>query len=357
MLPSDSFFARRFAMLVLPLPPESVNNPHDAYAQRVFCEIPQARGFFRSYLPEDVRSLFDWRTLRLESATFVSDELGRQFADLRFSIRLVGDTIARRITLLFEHKQRVVYTTARQLHRYISRQLESTPDHEPLPSILTVVLLQSGTWKRPCRLSSEYALPEPAREILAPYLVDFQMVMVELASLDENGLRGTVAGRLALALLKSVGEGQPMGWLRFRSILSEICGKLSPQGLRRELRRALYYLLSVTEKDQEAEVRQSLQTIQDEFLPVKENIMTLLEHLKKSGEKRGEKRGKERGQRLGKANTLVRLLSAAFPEFSTADADRVRELPDGTLDELTDAIAVRRSWTEIESIVRRPNPA
>jgi hypothetical protein len=77
-----------------------------------------------------------------------------------------------------------------------------------------------------------------------------------------------------------VGEGQPMGWLRFRTVLGEICGKLSPQRLRRELRRALYYLLSVTEKDQEVEVRQSLQTIQDEFLPVKENIMTLLEHLK-----------------------------------------------------------------------------
>jgi hypothetical protein len=82
-------------------------------------------------------------------------------------------------------------------------------------------------------------------------------------------------------------------------------------------------VLSVTEKDQEVEVRQSLQTIQDEFLPVKENIMTLLEHLKKQGEKRGEKRG----QRFGKVNTLIRQLSAAFREFSTADADRVRGLP------------------------------
>jgi hypothetical protein len=118
---------------------------------------------------------------------------------------------AHRITLLFEHKHRVIYTTPRQLHRYISRQLEETPQGEPFPSILTVVLLQSGTWNRPRSLSSEYDLPEAARGILAPYLVDFHMVMVELGSLEESELKGTQAGRLALAMLKTVGEGGPLG--------------------------------------------------------------------------------------------------------------------------------------------------
>jgi hypothetical protein len=200
-------------------------------------------------------------------------------------------------------------------------------------------------WNRARTLSSEYDLPEPARQILAPFLLDFQMVMVELSPLDESGLKGTEAGRLALALLKAVGEGQSMGWLRFRSILSDICRKFSPERLRKELRRALYYLMSVTEKDQEAEVRQALQSIQDEFLPVKENIMTLLEHLEERGEKRGE--------HLGKISTLIRQLSTGFAEFSPADADRVRELPDEALDELTVAIATRRTWAELEPILRQ----
>jgi hypothetical protein len=317
--------------------PDPAVNPHDAYAKSVFGEIPQARAFFRDYLPEAVQALFDWRTLRLETANFVSDDLQQQFADLRFTIRLVGKSVERRITLLFEHKHRVLYTTARQLHRYISRQLEETPEEAPLPSILTVVLLQSGTWNRPRTLSSEYDLPESARRILAPYLVDFQMIMVELEALEESDLKGTQAGRFALAMLKAVGEGRPMGWLRFRSILRDICRDFPRKRLRRELRRALYYLMSVTEKDQEAEVRQAIQSLQDEFLPLKENVMTLLEHL----------------ERTGTANTLIRLLSAGFPEFSGSDADRVRELPDEALDELTDAIAMRRTWAEIEPILRQ----
>jgi hypothetical protein len=52
-------------------------------------------------------------------------------------------------------------------------------------------------------------------------------------------------------------------------------------------------------------------------------------------------------------NTLIRQLSAAFPEFSATDADRVRKLSDRTLDQLTDAIATRLSWTEIQRMMRR----
>ena len=146
---------------------------------------------------------------------------------------------------------------------------------------------------------------------------------------------------MALAMLKAVGEGRPMGWLRFRSILRDICRNFPPDRLRRELRRALYYLMSVADKDQESEVRQALQSIQDEFLPVKEHIMTLLEHLEKRGEKRGE------------IATLIRQLSAGFAEFSVADAERVRELPDEALEELTDAIAMRRTWAEIDPILQQ----
>ena len=64
--------------------------PHDTYAKKVFSQLPQARAFFRAYLPDDVQALFDWRTLRVESVSFISDELQRRFADLRFTIRLIG---------------------------------------------------------------------------------------------------------------------------------------------------------------------------------------------------------------------------------------------------------------------------
>jgi hypothetical protein len=339
-------------------------NPHDAYAKSVFRELPEARGFFRGYLPARVARLFDWTSLRLESESFVKDDLAREFADLLFSIRLVGDSLHRRIRLLFEHKNRAVASTPRQLQRYISRQMEETPSNRPLPCILTVVLLQSGRWRRSPALSSEYKLPEPAGRVLAPYLLDFRMLMVELSALDEAGLRGTEGGRLGLALLKTIGEGQPVRWLQFRGVLRDLCSRLPPDVLRRELRRAIYYLTSAAGPEKEPEVRRALLSAAAEFEPVKETAMTLLEHLEKRGEKRGAKRGERRGkqlgeklgkmvgQREGRIATLLRLLSAAIPEFSEADAASVREVTDAALDEMTDAIAQRRPWREIRSLLR-----
>ena len=339
-------------------------SPHDAYAKSVFRELPEARGFFRGYLPAKVVRLFDWTSLRLESESFVKDDLGREFADLLFSIRLVGNRLDRRIRLMFEHKRRPQTSTPRQLYGYLSRQIEETPPGRPLPCILTVVLLQSGHWKRSPTLSSEYRLPEAAGKILAPYVLDFRMLMVELSDLDETDLRGTEAGRLGLALLKTVGEGRPLRWLEFRTVLRDLCSHLPPAALRRELRRAIYYLTSVTGPEKEPVVRQALLTATAEFEPVKETAMNLLEHLEKRGEKRGKKLGEKLGKKLGekwgkkvglregRLAMLLKWLSAAFPEFTARDAARVEELTDAELDEIAGVLARRRPWREIRNLLR-----
>jgi hypothetical protein len=315
-------------------------NPHDAFVKSVFHELPHARGLFRGYLPPTIDALLDWKTLRLERDSFLSDELASEFADLLFSIRFRGDVLRRRLRLLFEHKRRRLSQTPRQLHRYISRQFEQTPSGEPLPCILTVVLLQYGRFSLPT-LSSEYRMPESIMRVLSPYLLDFQMLTIELSRLGEAELRGTEVGRLALAMLKTVGEGKPLRWLQFHDTLRDLCSHLPPEQLRRELRRALYYLTSVTEPGDEAEIRESLLSMKVQFEPIKESVMTLLEHLE------------QRGLREGRVQTLVRQMSAANPEFSESDAAKLRELPDAALDELTDAIALHAPWKDLRKLLRK----
>ena len=58
--------------------PDFVANPHDAYAKSVFRRLPHARGLFRAYLPDEVAALFDWRTLQLETESFLVGSSGQK---------------------------------------------------------------------------------------------------------------------------------------------------------------------------------------------------------------------------------------------------------------------------------------
>lgn len=326
-------------------------NPHDEFTKNVFQELPHARGLFRGYLPKEVSALCVWRTLKLESSSFSNDELGREFADLLFSVELKGLHRHQRIRLLFEHKRRPDKETARQLQRYIHQQFEQTPAGNALPCIITVLLLQHGRCSHPT-LSSEYQLPEAVRQVLAPYMLDFRMITIELSQLAESDLHGTEAGRFALALLKTVGEGNPIGWSSFRATLKDLCGHLSPKQCRRELRRAFVYLLSVIQPEQEQEVRQALESAKTEFEPVQEHVMTLLEHLQQRGEQLGLQRGERLGELRGRIEMLSEWLASAFPEFGDEDAARLNELSADGLTEVKTALREHQSWTAIRKLIR-----
>ncbi len=337
-------------------------NPHDEFTKSVFQELHHARGLFRGYLPQEISQHCDWKTLRLERDAFSSDELMNEFADLLFSVQLKGVPTRQRIRLLFEHKRRPERGTLRQLLNYIHHQLSQTPSADALPCVITILLLQHGRCLR-TNLSSEYQLPESMLAVFAPYVLDFRLIPIELSQLGETDLRGTAAGRFALAMLKSVGEGRATGWLEFRDILHELCSHLSDRERRRELRRAFIYLTSSIEPEKEQEVRQALLSAKSEFEPVEEQVMSLLEHLEQRGEQRGELRGEQRGELRGeqrgeqrgvlkgRIQVLSEMLRARMPDFGDAEADRLAQLSaDGLA--AVQAAFMQDSWATIRKLLR-----
>ena len=325
--------------------PEQVVNPHDAYVTSVFRQISEARAFFRGHLPSDLEALFDWRTLRLESAKFITEELGRQYADLLFSVRMRGEKNDRRIRLVFEHKSDVRYKTPRQIHQYAARQFEDTPLDQPLPPVITVLLLQSGSWRRSTEFAAEYGLADNVLAVLRPYLVNFRMVITELGPMTENQMRGTAEGRFALALLKSVGENKPLGWTAFESILTELCQE-DVEPLRRILTRAWSYLSNVISDDQQNEVQAKLKSLPKQFKPLENTMVTLQQHWINEGVKQGVKQGDEQGM----LRTLDRMLPLVYPEY-TGNDDRLTKLSAKDLDKLLSFAAARKSWKQVEKLL------
>jgi predicted transposase YdaD len=65
-------------------------SPHDALFKYVFRQPEHAASELRAILPSALSERFDWRTLQLEPASFVDEQLRGRHADLLFSVRCGG---------------------------------------------------------------------------------------------------------------------------------------------------------------------------------------------------------------------------------------------------------------------------
>ena len=57
------------------------SHSHDAYVKSTFSKVRNARGELRAVLPSPVRALVDWRTLKVESGSFVDAALRSNLAN------------------------------------------------------------------------------------------------------------------------------------------------------------------------------------------------------------------------------------------------------------------------------------
>ena len=90
-------------------------SPHDALFKYVFRQPEHAASELRAILPSALSKRFDWRTLQLEPASFVDEQLRGRHADLLFSVRCEG--LPAYVYVLFEHQstsdpQSVLYRKA-----------------------------------------------------------------------------------------------------------------------------------------------------------------------------------------------------------------------------------------------------
>ncbi|MEZ4464924.1 MAG: Rpn family recombination-promoting nuclease/putative transposase [bacterium] len=77
--------------------------PHDALFKRTFSDPAHAAGELRSILPPALVARLDFDALRVESGSFVDEELSQRHADLLYAVpwRDGGEVL---VYLLFEHQ-------------------------------------------------------------------------------------------------------------------------------------------------------------------------------------------------------------------------------------------------------------
>ncbi|EGK1061312.1 Rpn family recombination-promoting nuclease/putative transposase, partial [Salmonella enterica] len=79
----------------------STPTPHDATFRQFLTQPDIARDFMEIHLPAELRAVCDLSTLKLESGSFVEDDLRQYFSDVLYSLKTTaGDGY---IHVLVEH--------------------------------------------------------------------------------------------------------------------------------------------------------------------------------------------------------------------------------------------------------------
>jgi hypothetical protein len=309
-------------------------SPHDALFKYVFRQPEHAASELRAILPSALSERFDWRTLQLEPASFVDEQLRGRHADLLFSVRCEG--LPAYVYLLFEHQSTSDPLMAFRLLRYLVRIWDDvlstgalTGASDRLPAIVPVVLYHGkGEWAAATELRALIDVDPLIMAQIEPYHAQLRFLLDDLSRMDDQTLRGRSLTALATAALGVLGHAQNIEVLM--EVLWRWSDMLAEVGRGRDGLQALTvfweYALLVGKMDPKElhELARAIGPIANEA------YMTAAEVLRHHA--------KAEGKAEGKAELVLRQLRLKFGEVPEAVHERVLSAASDELDVFADRI-------------------
>lgn len=279
----------------------STPTPHDATFRQFLSQPDIARDFMELHLPAELRAICDLSTLKLESGSFVEDDLRQYFSDILYSLKTSnGDGY---IHVLVEHQSTPDRHMAFRLMRYavaaMHRHLEA--GHEQLPLVIPVLFY---TGKRSPYPYSTRWLDEFEDPSLAENLYGSTFPLVDVTVIPDEEIMGH-RSMAALTLLQKHIHQRDIATLTDRLATLLMADYLSSP----QVTALIHYLLQAGESaDSEAFVRELAQRVPQHG----DALMTIAQQLEQKGIEKGiqlgEQRGIEKGRNEGKLEVARTML-------------------------------------------------
>lgn len=118
----------------------STPTPHDATFRQFLTHPEVARDFLDIHLPAELHAICDLSTLKLESGSFVEDNLRQYFSDVLYSLKTTDEDDGY-IHVLIEHQSTPDKHMAFRLLRYAVASMQRHLDagHKKLPLVIPVL--------------------------------------------------------------------------------------------------------------------------------------------------------------------------------------------------------------------------
>lgn len=300
----------------------STPTPHDATFRQFLTQPEIARDFMELHLPAELRAICDLSTLKLESGSFVEDDLRQYFSDVLYSL----DTIEGEgyVHVLIEHQSSPDKHMAFRLIRYavaaMQRHLEA--GHTKLPLVIPVLFYvgKRSPYPYSTRWLDEFDDPELAHKL---YSGAFPLVDVTVIPDDDIMEHRSMA---ALTLLQKHIHQRDIATLTDRLATLLMADYLSSP----QVMALIHYLLQAGESaDSEAFVRELAQRVPQHG----DALMTIAQQLEQKGIEKGIEKGRmegrtegiQLGEQKGKLEVARSLLKMGMPIESVQEATGLSE--------------------------------
>ena len=266
----------------------STPTPHDATFRQFLSQPDIARDFMELHLPAELRAICDLSTLKLESGSFVEDDLRQYFSDILYSLKTSnGDGY---IHVLVEHQSTPDRHMAFRLMRYavaaMHRHLEA--GHKQLPLVIPVLFY---TGKRSPYPYSTRWLDEFEDPSLAENLYGSTFPLVDVTVIPDEEIMGH-RSMAALTLLQKHIHQRDIATLTDRLATLLMADYLSSP----QVTALIHYLLQAGESaDSEAFVRELAQRVPQHG----DALMTIAQQLEQKGIEKGRAEGLQLGEQRG----------------------------------------------------------
>ncbi len=263
--------------------------PHDATFRQFLTQPEVARDFMELHLPAELRAICDLNTLKLESGSFVEDNLRQYFSDVLYSLKTTAGDDGY-VHVLIEHQSTPDQHMAFRLIRYavaaMQRHLEA--GHKKLPLVIPMLFYTGKRSPYPysTRWLDEFANPELAGKL---YSAAFPLVDVTVIPDDEIAGHRSMA---ALTLLQKHIHHRDLAELVDRLAPILLAGYLSSS----QVVSLVHYIVQAGEtSDAEAFVRQLAQRVPQHG----DTLMAIAQQLEQKGIEKGIEKGIQLGRQEG----------------------------------------------------------
>ena len=247
-----------------------------------------AKDLLDIHLPVELREICDLTTLKLESGSFIEENLRPYYSDVLYSLKTSqgkGYVFA-----LIEHQSRPDKNMAFRLMRYAIAAMQQHIDagHEHLPLVIPLQFYHGKVSPYPYEMNwlKGFTNPDQAKAL---YTQDFPLVDVTVIPDDE------IMQHRRIALLELVQKHA-----RHRDIMDFIQPLvtllLTDYTTEKQVQSLMSYLLQVGETD---DIEALITSLASSVPKHEDTLMTIAEQLRQQGEQRGIQRGRQEGIQLG----------------------------------------------------------